>query len=109
MLLIDKDMPTCCEKCPCYDFEYTCCNASRNKSSELEGQDPWLDNVDTLKTRPDWCPLKEVVPYKDCKHWVESKKSPGIGTCHRDSTAEDDALWTTRDWWCKDSQHKQEV
>lgn len=67
MIGIDMPFPNQCEyECPCYDHELMECQAFteyRELFDSSKGIDELHDNY-----RPEWCPLKEIVQCKDCKH-----------------------------------------
>ena len=63
MIVIDIPMPKRCADCPCFD------DAIYGK---CQVKDTWLGAEDSAwfsDTRPNWCPLKEMVTCKDCRHY----------------------------------------
>lgn len=61
MVLIDMEMPDCCEKCPFLDYEQGYCFASGKKQ-----KDGWYDCVlyagGNENKRHEDCPIKEFTP-----------------------------------------------
>ena len=64
MILIDMPMPKNCIDCPACN-EYLMCAIPCNGRGWGEN-----DVKDFSKSRPEWCPMKEIVRCKDCK-WCE--------------------------------------
>lgn len=90
MILIDRQMPESCDTCPCmYDFIH--CTALRDDAEES------LSACDDYTIRQKWCPIKEVVRCKDCKH---------IGYTNSHWFCK----WLNRcvdeDWFCADGERK---
>lgn len=68
MILIDLPMPEACNVCP-FNYDFCWCNAFGNYDEKWEKySDDWNDHVCDRKTRPEYCPLQEIVRCKDCKH-----------------------------------------
>ena len=67
MILIDLPMPEACDVCP-FNYDFCWCNAFGNHDEWEKYSDDWNDHVCDRKTRPEYCPLKEIVRCKDCKH-----------------------------------------
>ena len=63
MIVIDIPMPKKCAECPC--------NGNRLYGNcQVKGR--WLGGKEgspMAEKRPDWCPLKEMVTCKDCRHY----------------------------------------
>ena len=62
MILIDRPMPEACDVCPCM-YDYIQCTALKDNEHES------LSACDDYTKRQEWCPIKEVVLCKDCKHF----------------------------------------
>jgi hypothetical protein len=68
MIQIDMPMPEKCDVCP-FNYDFCWCNAFGNYDEKWEKyRDDWNDHVCDRETRPGYCPLKEIVRCKDCKH-----------------------------------------
>ena len=89
MLQINRAMPKTCNECFCHDAEYNVCQAAQHTN---------LASEDT-EHRPGWCPLKEVILCKDCRHWekIFDYGILPIGTCEM----HDKGLMTMSDGFCK--------
>ena len=63
MIVIDIPMPKKCAECPC--------NGNRLYGNcQVKGR--WLGGEEgspMAEKRPEWCPLKEMVTCKDCRHY----------------------------------------
>ena len=59
--LVDRPMPTACDECPCM-YDYIQCTALKDNAKES------LSAVNDYTVRQTWCPIKEIVYCKDCKH-----------------------------------------
>lgn len=69
MIQIDKPMPEGCDVCPLM-YDYIQCNAL---PEGCENDDDFDNEEFDWTKRPDWCPLKEIVRCKDCKHSTVSE------------------------------------
>lgn len=56
MLILDIDMPKCCQDCPIYDHEFGCCELIPNSCFYNEDGEIY----DPFEERNKDCPLKEV-------------------------------------------------
>ena len=56
MLIIDIDMPKCCQDCPIYDHEFGCCELIPN--SRYYDNDG-IEHYDPFEERNKDCPLRE--------------------------------------------------
>ena len=56
MLLLDMDMPNCCQDCPIYDHEFGCCELIPN--SRYYDNDG-IEHYDPFEERNKDCPLRE--------------------------------------------------
>ena len=75
-ILIDMDMPENCGKCEilvdcdgCEGWQCMCGITHRDIG--------YARDKDAMTSKPDWCPLKEVVKCKDCKHWGQDGYKEG--------------------------------
>ena len=63
MIVIDIPMPKKCAECPC--------NGNRLYGNcQVKGR--WLggeEGSSMAENRPEWCPLKEMVTCKNCRHY----------------------------------------
>ena len=101
MIQIDLPMPEACDVCP-FNYDFCWCKAFGNNDEWEKYSDDWNDHVCDRETRPEYCPLKEIVRCKDCKWFLPDD------TCgnKRLSDQEDIAtLWP--DWFCADGEQKQ--
>jgi hypothetical protein len=75
MIQIDMQMPKNCIDCPACN-EYLMC------AIPCDGRG-WGENdvKDFNQSRPEWCPLKEVVQCKHCKAWKQYDGCPNLGEC----------------------------
>ena len=90
--LVDRQMPTACDECPCM-YDYIQCTALKDNAKQS------LSAVDDYTIRQPWCPLKEVVKCKDCRFYR------GNGWCNRSGIH----LEVNDDWFCADGRRKGEV
>ena len=67
MILIDLPMPEACDVCP-FNYDFCWCTAFGNHDEWEKYSDDWNDHVCDRETRPEYCPLKEIVRCKDCKN-----------------------------------------
>lgn len=73
MILIDLPMPEACDVCP-FNYDFCWCNAFGDHDDKWEKySEDWNNHVCDRETRPEYCPLKEIVRCKDCKHRPELK------------------------------------
>ena len=94
MILIDRQMPESCDTCPCmYDFIH--CTALRDDAEES------LSACDDYTIRQKWCPIKEVVQCKDCKHW-SAETICGYRVCEKHSRPQ--IFATMGNWFCADGE-----
>ena len=100
MILIDLPMPEACDVCP-FNYDFCWCNAFGNHDEKWEKySDDWNDHVCDRETRPEYCPLKEIVRCKDCKHgepWgvlIGCGTTKGFGITHKP------------DWFCADGERR---
>ena len=94
MLLIDLPMPEACDVCPLnYDFYW--CKGLKDEDF-YKYSDDWNEQVCEGKRRPEYCPLKEVVRCKDCKHHGGDACSAGAGI----------AFPPPDDWFCADGERR---
>lgn len=74
MILIDLPMPKACDVCP-FNYDFCWCNAFGNHDEKWEKySDDWNDHVCDRETRPEYCPLQEIVRCKDCIHRGDKHK-----------------------------------
>lgn len=95
MILIDLPMPEACDVCP-FNYDFCWCNAFENHDEWEKYSDDWNDHVCDRKTRPEYCPLKEVVRCKDCKH-------RNTIFCFKD----EQGFGTDDDWFCADGERQE--
>lgn len=99
MILIDLPMPEACDVCP-FNYDFCWCTAFRNNDEWEKHSDDWNDHVCDRKTRPEYCPLKEIVMCKDCVN-SETSRCP----CH--SSGDPYIDWDPDDdWFCADGERK---
>ena len=67
MIQIDLPMPEACDVCP-FNYDFCWCNAFGNHEEWEKYSDDWNVHVCDRENRPEYCPLKEIVRCKDCKH-----------------------------------------
>ena len=96
MIQIDMQMPKNCIDCPACN-EYLMCAIPCNGRGWGEN-----DVKDFSQSRPEWCPMKEIVRCKDCKHWYPLTKTCNNvdGACCQSYVADD--------WFCADGEMKDE-
>ena len=101
MILIDLPMPKACDVCP-FNYDFCWCTAFRNHDEWEKYSDDWNYHVYDRETRPEYCPLKEIVRCKDCKyaamdmccdHPIEWDNGESRNHCNPD-------------WYCPDGEHK---
>ena len=93
MILIDRPMPEACNVCPCM-YDYIQCTALKDNEHES------LSACDDYTKRQEWCPLKEVVQCKDCKHG--GLDFFGVNGYWCSAHAE----WHAGNWFCADGKQK---
>ena len=104
MILIDLPMPEACDVCP-FNYDFCWCNAFGNHDEKWEKySDDWNDHVCDRETRPEYCPLKEIVRCKDCKHG----KIHGIDVecVAHEEISYDPEPWHPLDWFCADGERR---
>ena len=87
MIQIDMQMPKNCIDCPACN-EYLMCAIPCNGRGWGEN-----DVKDFSQSRPEWCPMKEIVRCKDCKHYMTIHC-----TC--------DGCCISDDWFCADGEKR---
>ena len=90
MIVIDIPMPKKCAECPCFD------DAIYGK---CQVKDTWLGAEDGAwfsDTRPNWCPLKEIITCKDCAR-------PAKDTCYNFRKFDQEK------WFCADAERKDDA
>ena len=58
-----------------FDIEMlkSCCECDVwSKAIGEDGADYDCELINEINTKPDWCPLKEVVTCGECKHWYQN-------------------------------------
>ena len=73
MIQIDMPMPKNCLDCPACN-EYLMCAIPCNGRGWGEN-----DVKDFSQSRPEWCPMKEIVRCKDCKHFTYAEYWADMG------------------------------
>lgn len=96
MLLIDMPMPEACDVCP-FNYDFCWCKAFGDHDNWEKYSDDWNNNVCERTTRPEYCPLKEIVRCKDCKHY---EYAIGCVKWHDVCTSGDE-------WFCADGEVKE--
>ena len=95
MIQIDMQMPTNCLDCPACN-EYLMCAIPVNGRKWGEN-----DVREFGQGRPEWCPLKEHVRCKDCKHY-------DVDNLYCDKhDFQFDSKEFTPDWFCADGERKE--
>ena len=98
MIQIDMEMPKNCLDCPACN-EYLMCAIPANGRGWGEN-----DVKDFSQSRPEWCPMKELVRCKGCKHWMPPSigyKNADLGTCYGMGHGPQKS-----DWFCADGERK---
>ena len=90
MIQIDMQMPKNCIDCPACN-EYLMCAIPCNGRGWGEN-----DVKDFSQSRPEWCPMKELVRCKDC-HFYK-----GNGWCNRSGIH----LEVNDEWFCADGEKR---
>lgn len=98
MIQIDLPMPEACDVCP-FNYDFCWCNAFGNHDEWEKYSDDWNKHVCDRKTRPEYCPLKEIVRCKDCKHGRQYDTN-AVDCEYRE-------LATEPDWFCADGKRKE--
>ena len=70
MIQIALPMPEACDVCP-FNYDFCWCKAFGDHDNWEKYSDDWNENVCERTTRPEYCPLKEIVRCKDCKAWKQ--------------------------------------
>ena len=65
MMQVDLPMPEACDVCP-FNYDFCWCKAFKDDEFD-QYSDDWNKNVCERTTRPEYCPLKEIVRCKDCR------------------------------------------
>ena len=103
MLMIDLPMPEACDVCP-FNYDFCWCTAFGNHDEWEKYSDDWNYHVCDRKTRPEYCPLKEIVRCKDCNHGQYEEWNNGECV---DKTVYCDWYGTHKpDWFCADGERK---
>ena len=99
--LVDRPMPTACDECPCM-YDYIQCTTLKDNAKES------LSAVDDYTVRQTWCPIKEIVLCKDCKHGdicTQSWDGAQYVECHaHEEEGYDHELGHPLDWFCADGE-----
>ena len=66
----------------------------------------WVGDHQANQTKPEWCPIIELVQCKDCKWYKEEKGKIGIGCCTCLKPAGDGQFICWSNWYCGDGQRK---
>ena len=66
MIAFGMPMPEACDVCP-MNYDFIVCKALNDEEWKNYGDD-WNEKICERKDRPEYCPLKEIVRCKDCKH-----------------------------------------
>ena len=61
--------PKNCGECPCFSERTSVC-----KAHKAEGQYMPVYWIYTVKKRPEWCEMKELIHCGDCKYFVPEKR-----------------------------------
>ena len=99
MIQIDMQMPESCDVCP-FNYDFCWCTAFGDYDNWKKYSDDWNENVCARTTRPEYCPLKEIVRCKNCKHG--KLYEPNCIDCEYMELARD------ADWYCADAERKTE-
>ncbi len=98
-IIIDMDMPDKCEDCEFAWYEIDqgeyYCQLIKN----------YVDEKD-VKGVPDYCPLKELVTCKDCKHWHREMAADGQMEYINYSKCELGYPGDGRNWFCPKGEKK---
>ena len=101
MLQVDLPIPKACDVCP-FNYDFCWCQALSKEEWEKYSDD-WNDNVVDRETRPEYCPLKEIVMCKDCKHQYCMTKNGDVICGHVNHESEKNSC----DWFCADGEMKE--
>ena len=106
MLLIDLQMPEACDVCP-FNYDFCWCKAFGEHDNWEKYSDDWNDNVCEGTTRPEYCPLKEIVQCKDCRMGEEDTDFYGK-PCIRCHNSANGVAHVSHDpeWYCADGKVK---
>ena len=108
MILIDLPMPKACDVCP-FNYDFCWCNAFGDNDEQEKHSDDWNDNVCDRETRPEYCPLKEIVRCKDCEHATMTADGKMCKYCEMDTDDFGDQrdVYHDADWFCTDGERKE--
>ena len=98
MILIDLPMPEACDVCP-FNYDFCWCNAFGDHDEWEKYSNNWNDNVCDRETRPEYCPLKEIVRCKDCKNF---RPENYVAPCKKVMRSED----ADENWFCADGERR---
>ena len=104
MIQVDLPMPEACDVCP-FNYDFCWCQAFGNRDDWEKYENDWNENVCDRKTRPEYCPLKEIVICKDCKHQYFMTKSGNVICGHVNHESEKHSC----DWYCADGEVKDDA
>jgi hypothetical protein len=83
----DMQMPSCCMNCGLLGKDEMYCSIYPRKD---------LDIITVATTRPNWCPLVEIVTCKDCMYYRN-----GLSHCTQW------VMTTNEDFYCADAERKE--
>ena len=104
MIQIDLPMPEACDVCP-LNYDFCWCQGLNKEEWEKYGDD-WNEKVCERKDRPEYCPLKEIIMCKDCKHRPdENYEFPEGSKCPCHCSGDEYYSWIPDDdWFCADGE-----
>ena len=101
MIQIDMQMPESCDVCP-FNYDFCWCTAFGDYDDWKKYSDDWNENVCERTTRPEYCPLKEIVRCKDCKWFHQAFENEGRCIKH-------DNDFHKPDWFCADGRKRDDT
>ena len=101
MIQIDKPIPEACDVCP-FNYDFCWCNAFEDRDEWEKYSDDWNDHVCDRETRPEYCPLKEIIRCKDCKHHFVAGENVRYALCDLNHNK-----YQSDDWFCADGEKKE--
>ena len=104
LIQIDMPMPEACDVCP-FNYDFCWCKAFGNHDEWEKYSEDWNDHVCDRETRPEYCPLKEIVRCKDCKYW-SAERINDFNKCRRWINVGVKNFATMGDWFCADGERK---
>ncbi len=83
------------------------CWFSKGVFCAIRNDDDWVGDHQANQTKPEWCPITEIVQCKDCKWYKhEEEDEVGMGWCANFKPASNEHFICWDNWYCADGERK---